>query len=121
MKNADGTPYQVTAEDGGWRLNYGPNNPNRGEAHYDGSILVNYGREESRHAVANGEFTATLYPGDYIQVANVNSGVTYSVEETYIPSGYTIMGIEGSAGTVHSETSHQVTVKNKIVPKAVSF
>lgn len=115
MKNPDGTDYEITAAEGGYRINYGPNNPNKGSAYTQDGEIINYGRESSRHDITGGTFTVELYAGDYVQVANVDEGVTYEVTETLADdSGYTLDEIEYSVidKTMTSNTSHKVYVKN---------
>ena len=127
MSRPDGSPYEVTAADGGYRINYGPNNPDKGAPYYDDDgNLVNYGRESSRHPITNGTFTVELYAGDFVQVSNVDRNVTYQVTEltSGIPSGYELIGIDyykdGAVINDHPEerviepnTSHQVYVNNR--------
>ncbi len=131
LTNPDGTPYMVTADEGGYRINYGTNNPAHGEAVYDNGTLVNYGREAVRHDIANGTFTVEFYAGDYVQVSNVDAGVIYAVTETDVPTGYENIGIDykvnGATNTsspkaVTSNDSHQVYVKNKrLAPRTVDI
>lgn len=117
MKNPDGTPYSIDPAKGGYRVVYGPNNPNKEEPEQDpeeASVTYKYGRSD-RVGITGGTFTATIYTGDYIQVANVDRGVIYEVSETNIPYGYSLDEIVYSEDSqeMTSNTSHQVTVKNK--------
>ena len=123
MKNADGSAYEVAANEGGWRIIYGENNPD-GEDEINNN--GNYGRSD-RSAISGGTFTATVYAGDQILVGNVNSGVTYEVKELAdeLPDGYELKSIAGKdgetalepedgvvKGTVQANTSSAVTITN---------
>ncbi len=117
MKNPDGTPYSIDPAKGGYRVVYGPNNPNKEEPEQDpeeASVTYKYGRSD-RVGITGGTFTATIYTDDYIQVANVDRGVIYEVTESDMPDGYSLDKIVYSEDTheMTSNTSHQVTVKNK--------
>lgn len=132
MNNSDGTEYEVSAKDGGYRIYYGSKNPNANPVYDENHVVVNYGRS-ARTGITNGEFTAEIYPGDYIQIANVDRGVTYTVEEIDIPSGYEKISITYGKGKDNTEPtgtepepmgpneSHQVVVKNKNTNVGFSF
>ncbi len=136
MTNSDGSPYEVSGSEGGYRINYGPNNPNKGDPYYDPDTgeLINYGRESSRHDITGGSFTVDLYAGDYVQVSNVDRGVTYEVaeNESDLEAGYELIGIDYYKDETHithlpeervidPNTSHKVIVKNKSTLTDFSF
>jgi LPXTG-motif cell wall-anchored protein len=88
-------------------------------------IAYNRSKNRSqRYGISGGEFTAQIYPDEYIQVANVSRGVTYEVSETPV-DGYVNFAIEykidgeintDDPKTMTSDQSHQVIVKNKKLP-----
>ena len=124
-----GTKYEVSADKGGYRINYGTIRPEN-EKDYGTSTAGNNEASDNRdknrsrrYGITGGEFTAEIYADESIQVANVSKGVQYEVEEENVPSGYEKIGIEYNIAdkTMTAETSHQVTVKNRQTAVGLSF
>ena len=110
-------------EDGGdysydYRIYYGTNNPEynvpeRTCTNQDGTQTVETNKHRSCHIYGSGTITQELYVGDTIRVVNVNAGTKYYVEETNVPLGYEVEGIDsqisvGSANNFGSYTDAQV-------------
>ncbi len=122
-----GTPYAVSADNGGYRILYGSMRKENERDYGDGQLSareVQNNKDQNRsrrYAISGGEFTAEIYPDECIQVANVDRGVIYEVSETAV-EGYEnfaiVYTIDGKANTADPKTmtsdqSHQVVVKNK--------
>ncbi len=89
LKKPDGT----TDYGYDYRIYYGENNPEY-ESHivYNEDGSVKYSR--TGHILGTGAINETLYVGDTIRVVNVETGTLFYVEESNIPKGYSLDGIE---------------------------
>ncbi|MBR0134159.1 VWA domain-containing protein [Candidatus Saccharibacteria bacterium] len=87
LLDKDGEPYKYD-----YRIYYGENNPCY-KTQCEGQSDDDFAKKRSGHIYGTGDITVQLYAGDTIRVVNVEAGTKYYVEETNIPTGYELSGI----------------------------
>ena len=69
---------------------------------------------KSSGAITNGTATLTIAPNEYILLVNVPVGTKYTVTETPVPAGYTLLDIVNATGTVNGTEKVEITIYNKM-------